>query len=342
MPACPKTPESRWGRVADNTTVNVSVLIPTRGRPARLAACLRGLAGQDWLPGDEVVIGLDGDDPATEAVVRDASLPCDVRLRQFPKIGYIAVRHELTPSLRGDVLISMNDDVLPEPGFIEAHRASAELFGDEAAFVGYSPFAPVPSPSVIDRLAAVTPWVFFYDRMLAEPEADRDWGFRHLFGLNFSARLDRVRDCGGWTAMPDVYGYDDIELGHRLAASGLAIRFLPEAVATHNHRMSADDLLRREEALGHAAAWYASRRLDFTREVFGRDILADEVIAECQSNVPDAAELESFRALAGVPGDHADPFAVLERYRPLKRAVWARGLLRGVASLRDADQRRAA
>ena len=59
MPACPKTPESRWGRVADNTSVNVSVLIPTRGRPARLAACLRGLAGQDWLPGDEVVIGLD-------------------------------------------------------------------------------------------------------------------------------------------------------------------------------------------------------------------------------------------------------------------------------------------
>ncbi len=324
--------------------MNVSVLIPTRARADRLAACLRGLAGQNWRAGDEVVIGLDGDDPASESAIRKAAgeLACQVRVERFGKVGYIAVRHELTPTLRGDLLVSINDDVVPQPGFIEAHRASAELFGGEAAFVGYSPFTPVPQPTVIDRLVAETAWVFFYGPMLAEPEADRAWGFRHLFGLNFSARLDRVRSCGGWTAMPDLYGYDDIELGHRLAASGLAIRFLPEAVAPHDHRLTAADLLRREESLGYSAAWYASRRPGFAMDVFGRDILSAEAVAEFSAASPDPGARAAFLALDGVPGDHADPHALFERFRPLKRAVWAGGALRGIESLNRSETRLAA
>ncbi|MGP1273056.1 MAG: glycosyltransferase family 2 protein [Phycisphaerales bacterium] len=316
--------------------MRISVLIPTHGRPERLEQALRALATQSWIPGDEVVVGFDGPDPRAEALAHEAFAGARpertgvrLRLEAMPRIGYIAVRHRLVPTLAGDAIVSLNDDVVPIAGFIAAHRAALTAAGDRAAFVGFSPFARVPSPSVIDRVVAQSSWLFFYDRMLAEPDRRRDWGFRHLFGLNFSARLDIVRRVGGFTDMPAVYGYDDIELGHRLVAAGLAVRFLPGAVALHHHRMTAEQLLAREHALGVAAAHYARVRPSFARDVFGKDILEAASLDRLRGVRVDAEMHGEFCALDREPGgsDPALPSRVLERFRPLKRACWAAGVV---------------
>lgn len=309
----------------------LSVLIPTRRRADKLAACLCALATQSWQPGDEVVIGFDGADPASEAKATEAfaARGCTLRLERMPREGYIMTRHRLLPTLRGDALVSLNDDVLPAPGFLEAHRRAIGRDGGGAAFVGFSPFARVEVPTMIDRLVAESSWVFFYDRMLVERDSERDWGCRHLFGLNFSVRLDHARAVGGFTAMPDIYGYDDIELGHRLAAIGLAVRFLPRAVALHDHRFTAEGLLARERALGRSAYRYAQTAPAFARDVFGRDILEPSSVAEARSQPIDGAELAAFLALDGTPGgsDHSEPQRLWSRFRGLKRACWAAGFV---------------
>lgn len=308
--------------------MNVSVLIPTRGRADRLSSCLRHLSGQEWASGDEVVVAIDGPDTASAraAVESFDSGVCALRVEMRPREGYIASRHALTPTLRGEVLVSLNDDVRPGPGFIAAHRGAVARDGERSAFVGYSPFVEVERPTLIDRVVRETSWVFFYDRMLADADPGRDWGFRHLFGLNFSARLDAVRAVGGFTAMPGVYGYDDIELGHRLAGAGMGVRFLRAAEAPHDHRMSAEDLLGRERLLGESAFHYARARPGFAAAVFGRDILSD---ASLRSARVDPAERASFVALDAAAGgdDPAEPGRVLERYRGLKRACWASGVV---------------
>lgn len=322
--------------------MRISVLIPTHGRAGKLSACLRALSTQSWTPGDEVVVGFDGPDPRAEAAAerafdaaRLASVGVMLRLESLPKIGYIAVRHRLLPTLRGDVLVSLNDDVVPAPGLISAHREAIGRAGSEAAFVGFSPFARIDRPSVIDRVVAQSPWVFFYDRMIAAADNEHDWGFRHLFGLNFSARLDLVRNAGGFTDMPAVYGYDDIELGHRLAEAGLAVRFLRGAVALHDHRMTAEDLLRREHALGVAAVHYARARPTFTADVFGRDIFDTESIAALRTQRIDPEARAAFLALDEKPGgtDPDLPRNVLRLFRPLKRACWAAGVIEAYDAL---------
>ncbi|MFI4870470.1 MAG: glycosyltransferase [Phycisphaerales bacterium JB061] len=315
--------------------MNVSVLIPSRNRADKLAACLRALSDQDWQDGDEVVVGLDGPDEHAASLAQTAFRAecCKLRIYQEPHQGQLALRHHLLKELRGQILVSLNDDVIPAPGFIQTHRRAVRDRGNEAVFVGYSPYAAVEQPTVIDRIVRETSWIFFYDKMLAKTDPDHDFGFRHLFGLNFSASLESVRRVGGFTHMPLIYGHEDIELGYRLARQGLAIRFLAEARADHDHRMSAESLLIRETKLGEASVHFARANPDFAREVFRDDIISEHSLTECAARVradrDSALELtDEFLRLGDMPGDRVqDIGAVFERFRPLKKHYWRQGLI---------------
>src|SRR5512141_3236391 len=104
--------------------MEVSVIIPTYQRPAKLGACLRALAGQS-LRGYEVLVGLDGADPESERVAAQAWRGCGAELKivACARQGLNGVRNELLRLARGRYLVSMNDDVLAVPGFLEEHAA---------------------------------------------------------------------------------------------------------------------------------------------------------------------------------------------------------------------------
>jgi len=334
---------SREPRPTDSPAVDLSVLIPTRGRPRQLAHCLALLADQSLDPHRyEVVVGLDGPDPDAEAAARAAwgdngGLPDHLVVVHCPGAGLIDVRRRLLGTLRGRLLVSLNDDVLPEPALLDAHldaqHASTRL-GRPVVCVGRSPFTDFPDPTVFDALVAETSMVFFYDTMdPAHP--DRDWGFRHCFGLNFSARIDHIRAAGGFADMPDTYGYEDIELGWRLAArTNAAIIYRPEARAPHEHRYRPPDILRREFSLGVAAWRFAQHNPAFARDTFGPaelDYSREFVAREHRS----AAAIErTFLTLDRIPASAVDGpdratllDALYQQHLLLKRYVWRQGLL---------------
>jgi GT2 family glycosyltransferase len=335
----------RSGEV-DDDGVYVSVLIPTRSRPERLAACVAALADQT-LDEDriEVLVGLDGPDHAAARAARAAwtgpsARPGALRIVECPGAGYIDVRHRLLDHAAGDVLVSLNDDVVPEPDFLAVHareQASAQASGWPAVIVGHSPFARPARPTLLDRIVDETSLIFFYDTMRATAavaaDPDRNWGYRHCFGLNFSAPLAQVRRAGGIPSVPDTYGYDDIELGFRLARLGLPVLYRPAARAVHHHRYRPRDVLRREYRLGVAAARYARVNRTFTRALFGRDLTAADEVAASRAFLrrerASATRLErSFHRLARSAGAGDDVRGAYERHRPLKRFVWRQGLVR--------------
>ncbi len=322
----------------------LSVLIPTRGRPARLAACVGALARQTLgAERYEVVVGVDGADPDSLGAARQAwegagGRAGGLRVVRCRRRGYIDVRHRLIPELRGEIYVSLNDDVEPVPGFLEAHAAAQET--RPAIVVGDSRFVAWEDPTLLDRLLDRTGLVFFYHSM-DDRDPDRDWGFRHCFGLNFSAPRDLVLAAGGVPSMPRTYGYDDIELAFRLgsqAGGGLRVLYLPKAAAPHRHRYRAPHLLRREQALGVAACRYARVHPEFTAALFGRDILAPEVVTSCRAEVQEQAALaarlrDSFLALDQAPAVD-DPGAIHRTYLthlPLKRHCWRVGFLKELA-----------
>lgn len=338
--------------------MDVSVVIPTHARPDKLAACVRALAGQTF-GGDrfEVLVGIDGgeEDAAAADAVRAAlraAWPAEregrLAVLALPQRGQASVRNALLARARGETIVFLNDDVMPEAGLLEAHVAAqheATVNGRPALVVGSAPWRIHTPDRLFDRLIRETSMVFFYDRMDAmlrtgQAGRDHDWGFRHAWMLNLSAPAALVREAGGIAVFPDTYGYEDDELAWRLSQRfGTRVLYRPEAIAVHDHRMEPEDYLRREFRLGHAAWGFARAAPRCAMAMFGRDVASEAEVEYSRQFVrrecATAERLEaSFRALADLPADaasgpHADALIRLayEQHLLLKRWRWRRGLL---------------
>lgn len=330
--------------------MNASVVIPTFGRPEKLGACLAAFATQN-APAEsfEVLVGFDG--PGGIGFARQAWRSAgghDAHLItiEYPHRGYTPVRNDLLPLARGRIMISANDDIIPSPGFVQAHVAEHDLAsqrGQSVLVSGATPFQRPPADTLLDRLMRDTSMVFFHDVMkrYVEPDArEKDWGFRHCYGLNFSAPMGQIRELGGFTVLPTIYGYEDIECAFRVQQRfGSPVLYRPEAMAWHDHRYTAREYAAREYKLGYAALGFARVCQLCALETFGRDIASEAEQQYCSEFVQrefKGARLawETFLAFERTPanvldGPHGGTLqaAAYQQHLPLKRWLWRQGLL---------------
>lgn len=328
--------------------MDISVIIPSFGRPEKAAACVRALATQSLAPDRyEVLVGLDGPDMASVAALR-AAWPADraagMRIAEFSRRGQAAVRNALLRVATGRVLVFLNDDMIPGPGHLAAHlsaQAEREATGRPALVIGDSPWVVQRPDRLFDRLVRETSMVFFYNIMntpAARADRDRDWGFRHAWLLNLSAPAGLVREAGGFTVFPSTYGYEDDELAWRIASKFKAeVVYRPEAIARHDHRMDPADYLQREYKLGFAAWGFAKTTPECAAAMFRRDVTSPQEVEYSRQFVErergTAARLErSFLALADQPAtaigeNPAIMNLIYEQHLLLKRWHWRRGLV---------------
>lgn len=329
--------------------MDVTVLIPTHGRPAKLAACITALARQTLARERyEVLVGVDGPDDGAAAAARQAwGAGAGLTVVQCEKMGQAAVRNRLLAAARGRTLVFLNDDMVPEPGLLASHlghQRAQEDAGRPAMIVGDSPWRVHEPDQLFDRLVRETSMIFFYDKMRDGPP-DRDWGFRHAWMLNLSAPAAAVREAGGISVFPSTYGYEDDELAYRLGQRlGMPVLFRPDAVAVHDHRMDPADYLKRERALGFAAWGFAGRAPQCAAAMFGRDVRSREEIEYSRMFVArERATAErlaaSFESLAHIPaaavsGEHVGTIVrmLYEQHLLLKRWWWRTGLLEAADS----------
>lgn len=329
---------------------SLSILIPSFARSAKLGACVASLARQS-LPIDqyEVLVGLDGPDPdSVEAVTRvwdgpDSALTIDVAAHSGPS----AVRNRLLARAKGEYVLFLNDDVVPTGTLAEIHlheQAEAKRRGRPALIVGSSPWKRYTNERLFDRLVRETSMVFFYDTMdtpeaLSQPM--KDWGFRHAWSLNLSGPMDQIKAAGGFTVFPQpFYGYEDIELAHRLAGKfQTPVLYRPAARVEHDHRMSPDEYLTREYTIGHEALTFARMRPACGLALFGRDVTSQDEAEYSRLYVQrERAMVQNLRStfdqMAMLPPElfTGESGATLRRlcyqqHLPLKRWAWRAGLL---------------
>jgi GT2 family glycosyltransferase len=325
--------------------VELSILIPTYARPAAINRCLDALAAQPVLAQAsarvEIIVALDGPpDPTPEPQVPE-SIQSITTITRHDKVGYITLRRAMHHQARGDIILWLNDDSFAQPGLLETHlRVHAEH--TPCVVAGGADWLPIDadqSPDLFDALVQRTDLVFFRQASMdGEPTPT---SYRNCFGLNMSFPRALVDEVGGVPDMPAVYGYDDIELAHRLERGGATLLHAPAARVTHDHRYRPIDVHRREYLLGQSAWHYARFNPEFAIDLFKRDLTDPALLAYFEQSIEqesaDAARIErSFLSLGDIPlhgPDYDFESAkhlldlLAEHWVPLKRHLWRRGLI---------------
>src|SRR4051794_34891141 len=209
---------------------DISIVVPTRNRAARLAALLASLAGQEGPPFEVIVVDNASSD-RTLAVVgeADADLAAHIRAIHLPQpMGPAIARNRGWRAAQGDLVVFTDDDVVAAPGWLAAIAAAHER-DPEAVIQGRTE----PDPREIHKLAAFSrsqrasgPGPWFQTCNIAYPRSllEQRGGFDETF----------------WEAAGE-----DTDLGWRAVEAGARVIYEPNALNWHAvHEPGALQLIR--------------------------------------------------------------------------------------------------
>jgi GT2 family glycosyltransferase len=226
----------------------ISVVVPTRNRAGLLRAALKSLIGQT-LPRDdfEVIVVDDGSVDDTAQVC--SRLDAELRLKYFrlPRAGISAAKNLGIFASSGAVTLFFDDDDLADADLLTEHvRAHQRHPEENLAVLGYTTWAPgLPITDIMHYLTEVGQNLFTY-RSFRDGEI---FGFTKFWGGRTSCKRTFLVRCGVFNQI--MPGFEDIELGYRLARHGLRVLFHRRAVSYMNRQVTYDDFCRRSEMQGH-------------------------------------------------------------------------------------------
>lgn len=229
--------------------LDLSIVIPTHNRAAILRRCFASLFRQDPLPArSEIVIVDDGSADDTSQVVDEAraTAPVAIEYVRQPASGPAAARNRGIRHARGAVVLFLGDDILPEPGLVGEHLTWHGRFPDPmVAVLGFVTWSPG---------IAVTPYMhwlessgnqFDYDALRGREDVDPA---KYLYTSNLSLKRSVFPDTGEWfDERFRLALLEDIDLGRRLSARGLRLKYNPDARAFHEHAVTLQGYARRIE-----------------------------------------------------------------------------------------------
>ncbi len=304
--------------------MRVTAIIPSRGgADGALARCVAALLAERDAK-LRIVASIDGHDaPADlEPLARDSS----VTVVTGEQGGPSAARNRALEHADGQLVLFLNDDVVPAPRLIDHHRA-AHRDGAPRLVLGDAPFAVPTGDRVLDRLTRETALLFFYSDMNGV-ERDRDWGFRHAWTLNLS--VPRAV-CAAFDEGLKFPMFDDLEWAYRVTTEHAApVVYRPEASAVHHHRYEPGQILAREALLGHQALALHRVNPQCATSVFGeRFDGSPQSIHDAQALITtDAAqEYAHFEELATKPALSVNIHDLFARARGWRMAARAAGFL---------------
>jgi GT2 family glycosyltransferase len=202
--------------------VQVSVVVPTRGRPEALARCVAALEAQTL---------------AVEVVV------VEDRERRGPAWA----RNEGVQRARGEVVCFTDDDCEPEPGWAEA-LAAPILAGEVEAATG--PVAIGEGATAADRA-----WEAIVHHLQVRAMAPGTASPGFPVTANLAAKRSLLKRSPFNESFPTAAG-EDRDWGERAARSGATPVFIPTAIVVHRSGMGVGDFLRQQYRYGQGAARY--------------------------------------------------------------------------------------
>ena len=208
--------------------VGVSIVLPTYNRLAQLQQVLAGLAAQSYpLTSFEVVVVSDGSTDGTNDFLHSYSGPLQVRPFVQANSGAAAARNRGLQLAQGELIIFLDDDVVPEAHLLAEHVAIHQQQQSAVVVLG-----PMLTPTDV----TLKPWVRWEQAMLYKQYADMTAGkwaptARQFYTGNASVARRYLLAVGGFD--PSFRRAEDVELAYRLADHGLTFLFNAKAIGYH-------------------------------------------------------------------------------------------------------------
>ncbi|MGH9134918.1 MAG: glycosyltransferase family 2 protein, partial [Ilumatobacteraceae bacterium] len=205
----------------------VSVVIPTFNRRQRLHRVLLALADQTYCGDLEVVVVSDGSTDGTDEYLTSGGTPLAVVASAQPNQGPAVARNRGVDLATRQLVVFIDDDVVPDRGLIKAHVDNHAALGADHVVIG--PMLDPPDHEM-------SPWVRWEQAMLAKQYAAMARGdyaptARQFYTGNASVLRRHVVEAGGFD--PSLRRAEDVELAYRLADLGLRFAFEPAAIGYH-------------------------------------------------------------------------------------------------------------
>lgn len=225
--------------------------MPTYNRSALLARTMQAILAMRGAENCEIVVVDDGSTDDTPGVLADlAARHPNVKPVRQDNGGIAAARNTAIRHASLDYLLCMDDDVIPDPGLVEAHG--------ERLLSGYD----ISQGSVVwHESVADDPLVRFIEsrgmQFRLDQYADGDpVSYQNIYTANVALSAADARAVGcldsafGWRR----YGFDDTAFAWRLVKLGKRTVYTAAARVRHLHPWTEESLLRREYSVGFGLA----------------------------------------------------------------------------------------
>ena len=207
---------------------HVSVIIPTHNRIDRLKRVLAALECQNYALGDfEVIVVSDGSSDGTDEYLRTITTPLRLHAMMQSNQGVAVARNSGMRRATGEIVLFIDDDVVPTPQLIVEHMRIHSAHADDAIVLG---------PMLTPEGFPMSRWVRWEQAMLTKQyDAMRDGKYapsaRQFYTGNTSLARTHLLASGGFDE--NFRRAEDVELAYRLADRGLQFVFNPAAIGYH-------------------------------------------------------------------------------------------------------------
>jgi N-acetylglucosaminyl-diphospho-decaprenol L-rhamnosyltransferase len=212
--------------------VQTSVLTLVRGRRAQLTNLMRGLALQSSKPAELVIAWMQ---PEPFEDLPDPG--CQVRhvMVQGDALPLAKARNQAAEASKGDFLIFLDVDCIPEPGLVaayeEARRVQDGLFLGEVLYLLPGAASGALDFARLDQLGVPHPSKppMPSSGVRLEPDVGQLWG------LSFALGRQSYLAVGGMSELFEGYGGEETDFATRLGMLGLPFFWTAGARCYHQH-----------------------------------------------------------------------------------------------------------